>query len=60
MPGQGGRPFVYHASYYTCIDPNTRAPVELGWSERLPDAPDRPQPRFAAERDAFFDSLRFE
>lgn len=60
VPGQGGRSFVYYASYYTCIDPTTHAPVELGWSERLPDAPERPQPRFAGERDAFFDSLRFE
>jgi hypothetical protein len=59
VPGQAGRPFVYHARYYTCVDPHTRAPVELAWSERLPEDPDGTAPGFMAEADAFFDSLRF-
>jgi hypothetical protein len=60
VPGQGGRPFLMHALIYTCIDPNTHAPVEIGWSERYPVGQDRLSAGFEAEAGILFESLRFK
>jgi hypothetical protein len=60
VPGHHGRPFLYHGRYYTCIDPRTHLPVQIGWTERYPIDGDRLSPSFEAEAGAFFDSLRFD
>jgi hypothetical protein len=59
VPGEGGAVFFYHAVYYTCIDPRTRFPVELLWSERYRAATDQLSDRFESDAARFFSSLRF-
>jgi hypothetical protein len=60
VPGQGGRPFLYHARYYTCIHPRSHLPVELGWTERYPADGGELSPAFETEASGYFESLRFE
>jgi hypothetical protein len=59
VPGEGGALFHYHAVYYTCIDPRTRFPVELLWSERYRAAADQLSDSFESDATRFFSSLRF-
>lgn len=59
VPGEGGALFFYHAVYYTCIDPRTRFPVELLWSERYRAGTDQLSDSFERDAEQFFSSLRF-
>lgn len=59
VPGEGGTLFLYHAVYYTCIDPRTKIPVELLWSERYRAANDQLSDGFERDAEHFFSSLRF-
>lgn len=60
VPGAVGKPYVFHQRSYSCIDPRSGFPVQLIYSERFPEATASLRPGFAAEADAYFDSLRFE
>ena len=60
VPGHVGEPFVYHQRTYDCIHPRTHLPVQLHYSERYLEASAALRPTFAAEADAFFDSLQFD
>jgi hypothetical protein len=59
VPGQSGKPFRMVLAGYVCIDPMTRRPVQIVYSERYLETAERLRPAFEGEKDAFFDSLRF-
>ncbi len=59
VPGQGDRLFHLYFRGYTCLDPLTRWPIDLTWSERFPADRYRLPPTLAADATAFFESLRF-
>jgi hypothetical protein len=60
VPGAIGQAYVFHAITYSCIDPRSGFPVELGYSERFPEATATLRPEFTAEAESYFSSLRFE
>lgn len=59
VPGQGDRLFHLYFRDYTCLDPLSRWPVDLTWSERFPADRHRLPATLAADATAFFESLRF-
>jgi hypothetical protein len=59
VQGQPRRLYLYNALIYTCIDPKSRLPVELTWSERHRAGTHRLSPTFETDAQTFFASLRF-
>lgn len=59
VPGQPRRLYLTHTLAYTCIDPRSRTPVELTWSERYRAGTNRLPATFETDARAFFASLRF-
>ncbi len=59
VPGQPRRLYLTHTLAYTCIDPRSRTPVELTWSERYRAGTNRLSATFETHARSFFASLRF-
>jgi hypothetical protein len=59
VPSHPGQPFRMVLHGYACINPMTRRPVQLVYSERYLETVEQLRPGFEQEKDSFFDSLRF-
>lgn len=59
VPGHRGEPFRMVLHGYVCIDPMTRRPIQIVYSERYLETTEQLRPEFEQEKEAFFNSLRF-
>ena len=59
VPGYPGEPVRMVLRGYVCIDPMTRRPIQIAYSERYLETAEQLRPAFEQEKGSFFNSLRF-